>query len=186
MFKAILLISISSIYIALTNGFNVALPTTITKNKSLSLLSLSSATTSPTTINAALNPGSKFYQLEELEDKEACTTEVFLNKNGSITLTETNGPPPVSSSGSWSYSYNGSGNMVMKMKIVRTYGTGNASSGVGEFTFDVERNFVGDVSLVGGLVSVTGAMIMEDDFFGDTEVGFFSMIDTTDAKLGEE
>jgi len=125
---------------------------------------------------------SKFYQLEELEDREACTTEIFLSNDGSVTATETNGPPHIDVTGKWSQSNDTSFTMTVK----RTYGTGNDSSDIGEFQFDVERSFIGEITLVGGVTSITGSMHMNDEFSGDVEVGFFSMIDTTASKLGEE
>eukprot|EP00551_Chaetoceros_affinis_P000165 CAMPEP_0203638214 /NCGR_PEP_ID=MMETSP0088-20131115/4303_1 /ASSEMBLY_ACC=CAM_ASM_001087 /TAXON_ID=426623 /ORGANISM="Chaetoceros affinis, Strain CCMP159" /LENGTH=230 /DNA_ID=CAMNT_0050492801 /DNA_START=175 /DNA_END=867 /DNA_ORIENTATION=+ len=166
--------------------------------------SSSSPSSSSSTSFSLLSPSSKFYQLEEMEDRESSTTEIFLSQDGTVTVTDTNGPPPVRSSGTWKaiaapsraqhnlndpdldYDYDESITGTFEMKITRTFRTGHDASDLGEFCFDVERTFIGDISTVGGLVSVTGSMHMEDDFFGDTEVGFFSMIDTTDAKLGEE
>jgi hypothetical protein len=113
------------------------------------------------TAAASLDPGSKFYQLEEMEDKDACTTELFLLNDGSIQVSETNGPPPAKSSGQWRLESNNDGGGVFEMTIVRTYGTGNQNTDLGEFTFNVERNFIGNVSIVGGLVSVTGAISMK-------------------------
>jgi hypothetical protein len=97
-----------------------------------------------------------------MEDKETCTTELFLAKDGSVTVSETNGPPPIQSSGQWKVIPNSNdiGNDKFEMNIVRTYGSGLSSSDVGEFTFDVERTFIGDMSVVGGLVSVEGSMHM--------------------------
>lgn len=141
-----------------------------------------------------INPASKFFNLEEMEDKEVCTTEVFLSQNGSVTLTETNGPPPVASYGHWKVvgetttdGDDGDNMTSFVMTVTRTYSSGRDHTSIGEFTFDVERTFIGDLSYVGSLVSVEGSMHMQDEFRGgDVEVGFFSMIDTTAAKLGEE
>ena len=103
------------------------------------------------------SPSSKFFNLEEMEDKEACTTEVFLSQNGSVTLTETNGPPPVKAHGTWAIK---DGNMF-EMTVTRTYSSGREHSDVGEFQFDVERSFIGELSYVGSLVSVQGTMHMQ-------------------------
>lgn len=101
-----------------------------------------------------------------MEDKETCTTELFLAKDGSVTVSETNGPPPVQSSGQWKVIPNTSGDMGSKfeMNIVRAYGSGLSSSDVGEFTFNVERTFIGDLSVVGGLVSIEGSIHMMVSF----------------------
>ena len=44
---------------------------------------------------------SKEFQLEELEDKEECQTEVWLNDDGSITLGTSNGPLVTDYVGDW-------------------------------------------------------------------------------------
>lgn len=100
-----------------------------------------------------------------MEDKETCTSELFLAKDGSLTVSETNGPPPVQSSGQWKVIPNTSDTgSKFEMNIVRTYGSGLSSSDVGEFTFNVERTFVGELSVVGGLVSVEGSIHMMVSF----------------------
>jgi len=45
-------------------------------------------------------------QLEELEDAETSTTEVFLNGDFTVTLGETDGPRYIASEGTWSESFN--------------------------------------------------------------------------------
>ena len=45
-------------------------------------------------------------QLEELEDAETSTTEVFLNDDLTVTLGETDGPRYIASEGTWSESFN--------------------------------------------------------------------------------
>ena len=92
-----------------------------------------------------------------MEDREACTTEIFLSNDGSVTLIGTNGPPPIATYGTWSCK----GNDTFEMTIVRTYGTGSEGTDVGEFNFDVQRTFEGDISTVGNLLSVTGSMHMK-------------------------
>lgn len=96
---------------------------------------------------------SKFYQLEEKEDKESSTTEIFLSSDGTVTLAETDGPPPLRSFGTWSQ--NGDN---FEMQIKKTFGTGQKGRDVGEFEYEVARGFVGVMTTVGGLVSVDGAM----------------------------
>lgn len=73
------------------------------------------------------------------------------------------------------------------MKITRRFGTGSDGRDMGEFCFDVERSYEGLVNTVGEkTLGVEGAMHLVDEFRGDLKVGFFSMIDTTAAKFGEE
>lgn len=110
---------------------------------------------------AMINPASKFFNLEEMEDKEACTTEIFLSQDGSVTLTETNGPPPVASHGRWNIIDDSHSGKRFEMTVTRTYSSGRDHSDVGEFQFDVERTFIGDLSYVGSLVSVEGSMHMQ-------------------------
>ena len=45
-------------------------------------------------------------QLEELEDAETSTTEVYLNGDHTVTLGETDGPRYIASEGTWSESFN--------------------------------------------------------------------------------
>lgn len=58
-------------------------------------------TTSPKTSYTRENLCNKELQLEELEDKEECETEVWLNNDGSITLGASNGPLVKDYSGDW-------------------------------------------------------------------------------------
>jgi hypothetical protein len=186
MYKLSFATSIYCLCASLGNGFQVPTPPSlrqIVNGKSAAVSSLlSSATTSASTTYFTHIPGSKFFQLEEMEDREACTTEIFLANNGSVSVIGTNGPPPIESFGTWTQKNKD----TFEMTIVRTYGTGNKGTDVGEFNFDVHRTFEGDISTVGGLLSVTGPIRMKDDFFGDVNVGYFSMIDTTAAKLDQE
>lgn len=132
--------------------------------------------------SAALDLESKFFQLEELEDKEDCTTEVFLAKDKTVEVGETDGPIALSASGTWSISDEGE----FRMTIKRKFNAGMKEStftDMGEFDFEVERLYVGSTTLVGELAAVNGAMLSPDDTFGDMEVGFFNMLDTTDERL---
>uniref|UniRef100_A0A7S2RNG6 Jacalin-type lectin domain-containing protein n=1 Tax=Eucampia antarctica TaxID=49252 RepID=A0A7S2RNG6_9STRA len=125
---------------------------------------------------------SKFFQLEEMEDKETCTTEVFLSKDNTVAVGETNGPLFVDAAGTWEESTNGS----FKMTVTRKYGSGQPGTDMGEFSFDVERSFIGELSETGGKTSVTGSVNSFDDVMGERKVGYFSMIDTTNDRLGDE
>jgi hypothetical protein len=133
----------------------------------------------PVTVNAA----DRFYNLEEMEDKDTCTTEVFLTADGGVSVGETDGPLFVGAKGSWSQQ-----GETFRMSLTRTYDAGAEKTNptdVGEFTFDTERIFTGTLTIIGEKVAVEGSVHMVDEH-GDNEVGFFSMIDTTKERLGEE
>lgn len=135
-----------------------------------------------------------------MEDKETCTTEIFLANDGSVdvSIIQTDGPLPVAASGTWEERQESGGDdgregkegeedsQPFRMTIARTF-----EPGVGVFSdgssFTVERTFRGTMSQVGECVSISGSMYILDDTRDDTQVGYFSMIDTTDAKdLTEE
>ena len=100
--------------------------------------------------------GSRYYQLEEMEDKDSSTTEIFLSSNGSVNVGLTSGPIPVDASGTWVHTGDDG---LLKMTITRTYSTGMQNKGdLGEFQFDVSRSFIGAVSPIGGSIGVTGSM----------------------------
>ncbi len=51
---------------------------------------------------------------------------------------------------------------------------------VGEFEYTVDRSYVGECSLVGGaLLTISGNIIDVDVIFGNRNVGYLNMIDTT-------
>jgi hypothetical protein len=127
----------------------------------------------------ASSAAGKYFQLEELEDSESATTEILLNADLSVAVGETDGPLFTHARGTWSQDKDGS----FVMKIARIYKAGREKTDMGEFEFEVERSFIGVMSLVGACMSVTGSIHSEDDIFGDREVGFFNMIDTTDLRL---
>lgn len=129
---------------------------------------------------------SRFYQLEELEDKETATTELFLKDDKTVDVGETDGPVYMSASGNWEVDESGKN---FKMVLKREYESGkNTKRGtdMGEFNFTVERIFTGELGFVGECVAVTGAIHSVDETFGDLEVGFFNLIDTTKERLGME
>lgn len=75
------------------------------------------------------------------------------------------------------------------MTITRRYEAGveeREATAMGVFEFDVERSFQGQITMIGDCMAVEGVVWSLDDLFGDKEVGFFNMIDTTNARLGEE
>lgn len=128
------------------------------------------------------NAANKYFQLEEAEDRETSTTELFLKEDNSVLVGQSDGPLPLDTFGSWS-TEDGS----FQMTITRIFQAGKKETtftDMGEFTFKVERLFTGEISTVGSHIAMTGSIRDRDELFGDRQVGFFSMIDTTDAKLG--
>ena len=116
-------------------------------------------------------------QLDELEDKEECQTELWLNDDGTVTLGLTNGPQYSHYAGNW-HVLETSNEQPFRMKLVRSY-----EVGVGDVTYDVEREFRGGIELVGESLSVSGKThgnIFNDDDANllDAELGFFAMIDS--------
>jgi hypothetical protein len=132
--------------------------------------------------------GQRFYQLEEMEDKETEITEVFLNADGTVTLGETDGPVFTSGSGSWTQSKSGGDTPPFRMTLVRTFDAGKDKrkyTDMGTFTFTVERVYTGEFSLVGSKTALSGVIHQIDDGV-DREVGYFNMLDTTNERLGEK
>lgn len=83
--------------------------------------SLTSATT--TILSASRSDlSSKEYQLEELEDREECETELWLNDDGSVTMGYTNGPLVKSYKGDWHVIETASeDDKPFRMRLTRTY-----------------------------------------------------------------
>jgi hypothetical protein len=126
----------------------------------------------------------KYFNLEELEDKESCLTEVLFNADGKVTIGVTDGPVFTEASGEWELD-DATGSF--KMFMMRKYDAGKETkipTDMGEFAFKVERVFTGTVTDIGGLIAFEGVMHAIDDAFGDLQVGFFEMIDTTEARMG--
>jgi len=127
---------------------------------------------------------SLYFQLEEREDKDTCTTELFLKKDGTVAVFDSDGPPPISATGTWGQSTD---QKFFIMNIKRKFGTGSDGRDMGEFCFEVERSYEGTIMTVGEkTLAVEGVMHLVDELMGDLKVGFFSMIDTTAAKFGED
>lgn len=138
----------------------------------------------------------KEFQLEELEDKEDCQTELWLNDDGTVTLGMTNGPRVKDYSGSWSLLETASeAERPFRMRLTRSYEAGSSSSGenmMGDFTYDIKREYWGSIEMVGSSIAVAGkthanldnsgnAYIDEQSLF-ENEVGFFSMIDSATSE----
>jgi len=126
----------------------------------------------------------KYYQLEEMEDRDTCTTELFLRADGVIEFGDTDGPKYMAAAGSWSVP---PGTNDYNMVITRVFSAGSESSDMGEFTFELTKFYKGDMTKVGESVAVTGVMSTSDTFDNtEVEVGYFNMIDATDERLGYE
>jgi hypothetical protein len=55
-----------------------------------------------TTLGAVMHDAaSSFFQLEELEDRSSCVTEIFLNTDKTVNVFETDSPIPSESWGTW-------------------------------------------------------------------------------------
>uniref|UniRef100_A0A6T8HJV6 Jacalin-type lectin domain-containing protein n=1 Tax=Proboscia inermis TaxID=420281 RepID=A0A6T8HJV6_9STRA len=129
--------------------------------------------------------GLKHFQLEEMEDKDSCATDIFLEENGNVVVGDGDGPISIKSTGTWSQEEDGS----FLMSIIRTFGGGLEATkewDLGEFTFDVERTYIGQIAQVGNKLAMTGSLWANDPFHGDTEVGFFNMIDSTEEGFKPE
>jgi hypothetical protein len=128
----------------------------------------------------------RYFQLEELKDKETATTELFLKADSTVEFGKMDGPLYIeASSGTWKELPSGEFKMILK----RTFEAGTKQetyTNMGEFDFEVERTFTGEMAMVGECVAVTGTMHALDAILGDEEVGYFNMIDTSKERSGEE
>ena len=122
-------------------------------------------------------------QIEEMEDRDSCTTEVVLNSDLSVTVLETNGPKYLKASGTWKKEDSG----IFEMEMQRVYEAGvdsKVSSSMGPFTYATLRKFRGRMSKIGEKKGVEGEIL--DGLNEEKKVGFFEMIDTTVGEEGEE
>jgi len=75
----------------------------------------------------------KYYQLEEMEDQDSSTTELFLTADGGVEFGDTDGPIFTSAVGNWEVAPETND---FSMYITRSYKTGNDNTDVGEFSFE--------------------------------------------------
>jgi hypothetical protein len=68
-----------------------------------------------------------------MEDKDTCTTELFLRADGVIEFGDTDGPKPVAVKGHW---YLPNETNEYYMTIQRTFSAGKSGTDVGDFHFD--------------------------------------------------
>ena len=80
----------------------------------------------------AIRCENKYYQLEEREDRDSCTTELFLTEDRNVVFGDTDGPNYISALGSWEVN-NGND---FAMLITRKYETGQKNSEMGEYTYE--------------------------------------------------
>lgn len=132
----------------------------------------------------------KEFQMEEKEDRDVEQTRIWLNPDGTVTISDTDGPQFSSYQGRWSMVDDGQGD-PFRMLLDRVYAGGmkaTHSTDIGEFQYTVRREFVGDVEVIGGAISVEGLIHLldaDDDCQKDYEVGYFALIDSMAALGGE-
>ena len=125
----------------------------------------------------------KYYQLEEMEDKENCTTELYLKTDRTVEFGDTDGPRWTAAVGHWQVTPNTND---FTMEVTRSYHTGQDNSDMGEFAYEVKRVFRGEMTNVGASVGITGTAHAVENGVDQQEVGFFNMIDATDERVGED
>lgn len=107
----------------------------------------------------------KTYQLEELEDQETCTSEIFLQADRTIYFGDTDGPIPVECEGRWDVDPDTNS---FRMAIKRTFGAGTDSRDMGEFSFDGKWLFASILGLRSGSVRITDVVWL---LAGDSRLG---------------
>lgn len=153
---------------------------------------------------------SKEFQLEELEDREECETEVTLNDDGTVTLGVTNGPAVKEYRGDWHMLETaGEEDQPFRMRLTRAYDTGasvenlthpslrkfkstSQANKVGDITYEVTREFWGNVEMVGESVSVSGKThgntvdsgnkYIDEQSLLESELGYFTLIDANPSE----
>jgi hypothetical protein len=116
-----------------------------------------------------------------MEDKDNATTELFLKIDGTVEFGDTDGPRWISARGEWSVT---PGTDDFTMKITRQFKAGVDNTDMGEFDYELERIYVGDMTMVGACVGITGVMRIPE--LSEREVGFFNMIDATNVRGGND
>ena len=123
-----------------------------------------------TPLNDAL--AGQYFQIEEMEDKDSCTTEVLLKADRSVDVLETNGPLYKAAYGSWKLENDSDFEMTLRRK----YEGGQElkePTDVGIFEFETVRIFRGRLNTIGAKMGVEGSIFDEE-----RKVGFFEMIDS--------
>ncbi|KAL7536907.1 hypothetical protein ACHAXR_012120 [Thalassiosira sp. AJA248-18] len=128
----------------------------------------------------------KEFQLEELEDKEECETELWLNNDGTVTLGLTNGPQYSGCNGDWHIIETASEDeQPFRMRLTRSYEVAKGGA-----SYDVTREFWGSIEMVGASISVSGKIHggigANEQFPIDSELGYFTMIDAEASEADVE
>ena len=126
--------------------------------------------------------------MEELEDKDTCTSELFLKADRTIEFGETDGPLWTAASGTWHVAPDTN---EFTMWLSRSYTTGSSSRQMGEFSYTLERRFSGELTLVGESIAVSGVVYVkisddDDDEINEISAGYFNMIDATAERQGDD
>lgn len=126
----------------------------------------------------------KEFQLEEREDQDSGLTELWLQADGTIKFGQSDGPPTEKEWGVWAY--NDGAEKPLFMEIIRTYKTAEDKTGanqVGEFEYEVKREFWGNLKQIGNIIGAEGTIHGDDEAAAvDCEVGYFSLIDEAAAE----
>jgi hypothetical protein len=131
----------------------------------------------------------RYFQLEELEDRDTATTELRLNWDNTVTVGVTDGPrysATTTTSGTWHYDAQ---THDLQLILQRTYPAGHRPSqftDMGEFEYTVDRILVGHAEWMtneGDRVHIVGSIHNIDDIYGEEKVGYFHLIDTTPERL---
>jgi hypothetical protein len=113
-------------------------------------------------------------------------TELWLNEDGTLRMGKTNGPQVSKFWGIWTL-LEGVSEKPFWMEILRAYKAGESHTGknqVGEFSYEVKREFRGDISMVGESIGIAGSIHGKDEAAKvDCEVGYFSLIDASSEEL---
>jgi hypothetical protein len=124
----------------------------------------------------------KYFQIEEMEDRDRSTTEVFLNADRTVSLLQTDGPLHKKAVGSWQFLPNG----LFEMTLNRSFEAGQPTkepTKLGMFQFTTTRIFRGTMAHVGAKTSMEGTIIDVSSDGEERSVGFFEMIDSTSEGL---
>uniref|UniRef100_A0A7S2HD48 Uncharacterized protein n=1 Tax=Helicotheca tamesis TaxID=374047 RepID=A0A7S2HD48_9STRA len=123
----------------------------------------------------------KEFQLEEKEDRDSERTEIWLNEDRTVTIGKTDGPPCKSFSGNWHILETATeADKPFRLRLDRTYEAGRHTGehDIGQFDYNVRREFWGNIGRVGESVSVSGIMHgLDESARIDCELGYFALID---------
>jgi hypothetical protein len=119
----------------------------------------------------------RYFQFEEKEDSETRMSGILLHANQTISSLVSDIPCAKETSGTWEQDDKGRFSMTLN----RTFLAGRkqiSETDMGQFIFSMERVYTGELTFVGAIIGVDGIVHIQDEHWGNEEVGFFSMIDT--------